>query len=146
MHTTWYHMQPVHLFFLTRVDGSKKWWKSCVFHLTCYSQSSFLALLYITISNVTGVLQYTRFTALCNTSVIFLAVQKNYLQGHACPRFWHYHNENVSSCANAVTFRILCDLLRLVYTTSACGAIVCATWRKLAVSIKTIVHRVWFTN
>ena len=55
-----------------------------VFHLTCYSQSSFLALLYITISNVTGVLQYTRITALCNTSVIFLAVQNNYLQGHIC--------------------------------------------------------------
>ena len=32
------------------------------------------------ISNVNGVLQYTRITALCNTSVIFLAVQNNYLQ------------------------------------------------------------------
>ena len=36
------------------------------------------------ISNVIGVLQYTRTTALCNTSVIFLAVQNNYLQGQIC--------------------------------------------------------------
>ena len=35
-------------------------------------------------SNVIGVLQYTRITALCNTSVIFLAVQNNYLQGQIC--------------------------------------------------------------
>ena len=34
------------------------------------------------ISNVNEVLQYTRITALYNTSVIFLAVQNNYLQGH----------------------------------------------------------------
>ena len=39
------------------------------------------------ISNVNGVLQYTRVSALCNTSVILMAVQNNYLQGHACPRF-----------------------------------------------------------
>ena len=73
-------MQPLHLFFLGSM-GPKSG-ENRVFHLTCYSKSSFLALLCITISNVTGVLQYTRITALCNTSVIFLAVQNNYLQGH----------------------------------------------------------------
>ena len=36
------------------------------------------------ISNVNGVLQYTRISALYNTSVIFLAVQNNYLQGQIC--------------------------------------------------------------
>ena len=36
------------------------------------------------ISNVNGVLQYTRITALFNTNVIFLAVQNNYLQGQIC--------------------------------------------------------------
>ena len=36
------------------------------------------------ISNVNGVLQYTRITALCNTSLIFLAVKNNYLQGQIC--------------------------------------------------------------
>ena len=36
------------------------------------------------ISNVNGVLQYVRITALYNTSVIFLAVQNNYLQGQIC--------------------------------------------------------------
>ena len=37
------------------------------------------------ISNVNGVLQYyTRITALCNRSVIFLAVQNNYLQDQIC--------------------------------------------------------------
>ena len=36
------------------------------------------------ISNVNGVLQYTRITALCNTSVIFLAVQNNYFQDQIC--------------------------------------------------------------
>ena len=35
------------------------------------------------IANVNGVLQYTRITALYNTSVIFLAVQNNYL--HRAP-------------------------------------------------------------
>ena len=33
------------------------------------------------VNGVNGVLQYTRITALCNTSVILLAVQNNYLQG-----------------------------------------------------------------
>ena len=36
------------------------------------------------ISNVNCVLQYTRITALCNTSVIFLAVQNNYSQDQIC--------------------------------------------------------------
>ena len=36
------------------------------------------------ISNVNGVLQYTRISALYNTSVIFLAVQNNCLQGQIC--------------------------------------------------------------
>ena len=36
------------------------------------------------ISNVNGVLQYTRITELCNTSVIFLAVQNNYFQDQIC--------------------------------------------------------------
>ena len=36
------------------------------------------------ISNVNGVLQYTRITALCKTSVLFLAVQNNYLQDQIC--------------------------------------------------------------
>ncbi len=36
------------------------------------------------ISNVNGVLQYTRISALYNASVIFLAVQNNYLQGQIC--------------------------------------------------------------
>ena len=36
------------------------------------------------IYNANGVLQYTRITALYNTSVIFLAVQNNYLQGQIC--------------------------------------------------------------
>ena len=38
------------------------------------------------ISNVNGVLQYTRITALCNTntSVIVLAVQNNYLEDQIC--------------------------------------------------------------
>ena len=75
---------PYTFCFLRVSMGPKSGEKSCVFHFTYYSQSSFLALLYITISNVTGVLQYTRITALCNTSVIFLAVQNNYLQGHIC--------------------------------------------------------------
>ena len=70
-------------FFFLRVSICPKSGENRV-SFTCYSQSSFLALLYITISNVTGVLQYTRITALCNTSVIFLAVQNNYLQGQIC--------------------------------------------------------------
>ena len=49
--------------------------------LTCYSQSSFQALPVIYhVSNVNGVLQYTRITALYITSVNFLAVENNYLQ------------------------------------------------------------------
>ena len=36
------------------------------------------------ISNVNGILQYTRIAALCNTSVIFLAVQNNNLQSQIC--------------------------------------------------------------
>ena len=43
--------------------------------------------------------------------------------------------------ANAVTFRILCDILRLVYTKSACGAMVSARSRKPAIGIETIDHR-----
>ena len=34
------------------------------------------------------------------------------------------------------------NILKLVYTTSSCGAIVSATCRNHAVSIKTIAHRV----
>ena len=34
------------------------------------------------------------------------------------------------------------DILKLVYTTSSCGAIVSATCRKPPVSIKTVGHRV----
>ena len=51
--------------------------------MTFYSQSSFLAVIYH-ISNVNGVLQYTRITALYNPSVILLAVENNYLQGQIC--------------------------------------------------------------
>ena len=36
------------------------------------------------VNQLNGVLQYTRITALYNTSVIFLAVQNNYLQGQIC--------------------------------------------------------------
>ena len=34
------------------------------------------------------------------------------------------------------------DILKLVYTMSSCGAMVSATRRKPAISIKTIAHRV----
>ena len=34
------------------------------------------------------------------------------------------------------------DILKLVYTTSSCGAMVSATNRKPAISIETIAHRV----
>ena len=34
------------------------------------------------------------------------------------------------------------DILKLVYTTLSCGAIVSATRRKPAISIETIAHRV----
>ena len=39
------------------------------------------AVIYHISNHANGVLQYTRITALYNTSVIFLAVQNNYLQG-----------------------------------------------------------------
>ena len=83
------------------------------------------------ISNVNCVLQYTRITALCNTSVIFLAVQNNYLQGQ---------NMLVSDFENIITkpfpaalmlspFGFYGDILGLVYTTSSCGAMVSARSR-----------------
>ena len=40
------------------------------------------------------------------------------------------------------TFGFYGDILKLVYTTSSCGAIVSATCRKPAVCIKNIAHRV----
>ena len=36
------------------------------------------------ISNINGVLKYTRITSLYNTSVMFLAAQNNYSQGQIC--------------------------------------------------------------
>ena len=69
--------------FVTSVDESKKR-KSCVSHMTCLHSVIFSGAVIYHISNVNGVLQYTRITALYNTSVIFLAVQNNYLQGQIC--------------------------------------------------------------
>ena len=40
-----------------------------------------------------------------------------------------------------VTFGFYGDILKLVYTTSSCGAMVSARSRKPAISIKTIAHR-----
>ena len=42
----------------------------------------------------------------------------------------------------AAPFGFYGDILKLVYTTSSCGAMVSATSRKPAISIETIAHRV----
>ena len=55
----------------------------CLSHDMLQSVIVYGAVIYH-ISNVNGVLQYTRITALCNTSVIFMAVQNNYLQDQIC--------------------------------------------------------------
>ena len=81
-----YHMQPVHIFCLLRVSRCPKVVKiMCLKHDMLQSVVVSGVVIYH-ISNVNGVLQYTRITALCNTSVIFLAVQNNNLQGQICLR------------------------------------------------------------
>ena len=83
------------------------------------------------ISNVNGVLQYTRITALCNTSVIFLAVENNYLQGQICL-------SPILRLSSRNRFQLLSpfgfygDILELVYTTLSCGTMVSAMSRKPA--------------
>ena len=47
-----------------------------------------------------------------------------------------------TTALNLSPFGFYGDRLKLVYTTSSCGAIVSATLRKPAISIKTIAHRV----
>ena len=92
------------------------------------------------ISNVNGVLQYTRITALYNTSVIFLAVQNIYLQGQIC--LSQILRLSSQKRLQLSPFGFYGDILKLVYTTSSSGAIVSATRRKPAISIKAIAHRV----
>ena len=73
-------MQPVHFFFGYECRCVQKVVKIvCLSHDMLQSVIVSGAVIYH-ISNVNGVLQYTGITALCNTSVIFLAVQNNYLQ------------------------------------------------------------------
>ena len=84
-------MQPVHICFVTSIDVSKKLRKSCFTRDMLQSVIVSGAVIYH-ISNVNGVSQYTRITALYNTSVIFLAVQKSnkiiiYSAKYACRRF-----------------------------------------------------------
>ena len=55
----------------------------CLSHDMLQSVIVSVAVMYH-ISNVNGVLQYTDITALCNTSVIVLAVQNNYLEDQIC--------------------------------------------------------------
>ena len=68
--TTWYHMQPVHILFLLRVSICPKSCENRVSHTWHVTVSHRLWRCY-----VNGVLQYTRITALCNTSEIVLAVK-----------------------------------------------------------------------
>ena len=77
-------MQPVYTFFCYDGRCVQKVGKIvCLSHDILQSVIVSGAVIYH-ISNVNGVLQYTRITALCNTSVIFLAVQNNYLQDQIC--------------------------------------------------------------
>ena len=94
-----------------------------------------------------GVSQSTCITALYNTSVIFLAVQHNYLQGQMLvSNFDIIITKPFPAALKLPPFGFICDILKLVYTTSLCGAMVSATSRKPAISIETIAHRVRFTN
>ena len=93
------------------------------------------------ISNVNGVLQYTRITALCNTSVIFMAVQKG-------PNMLVSDFEIIimkpfpaALMLSVSPFGFYGDILEFVYTTPSCGAMVSARSRKHAISIETIDHR-----
>ena len=96
------------------------------------------------ISKVNGVLQYTRITALYNTSVIFLAVQNNYLQGQIIMLVTDFEIITAKPFTAALMlspFGFYGDILKLVHTTLSCGAMVSATSRKPAISIETIAHR-----
>ena len=96
------------------------------------------------ISNINGVLQYTRITALYNTSVIFLAVQNNYSQGQIClsPVLRLSSRNRFQAVQMMSPFRFYGDILTLVYTTSSCGAMVSVSSRKPAISIGNIAQRV----
>ena len=84
------------------------------------------------ISNVNGVLQYTRITALYNTSVIFLAVQHNYLHGH--------YNMLVADFEIIITKPFPAALMLSPFR--CYGTMVSASSRKPAISIANIAHRV----
>ena len=73
MHITWYHIQPVQCFCYECRCVQKVVKIVCLTHDMLQSVIVSGVVIYH-ISNVNGVLQYTRITALYNTSVIFLAV------------------------------------------------------------------------
>ena len=53
-----------------------------------------------------------------------------------------YNHKNVYRALMLSPFGFYSDILKLVHTTSSCGAMVSATRRKPAISIKTFAHRV----